>query len=104
MEKIPVRFSIPNSVSFESLRLKRDKNGDISFDIGVLERILDANNIPRDYFFSQGEDAVVDFIWHWYRAHCQQGGKNDPVMDDLFAEVKIEAQAGQHFSLKPGRA
>lgn len=104
MEKIPVRFAIPDSISFEALRLKRENNGDISFDIGVLERIMDANNIPHDSFFSQGEDAVMGFILHWYRAHCQHGGKNDPVMDDIFAEVKIEDQAGQHFSLKPGRA
>jgi len=99
-----VKFAIPSNIAFEDLRLTRENDGSIAFDIGVIERICEASNVSSELLLKQHEDVVTGFLAKWYSVHRAHGGQPDPVMEDLIAEAKIEDQAGQHFSLKPGQA
>ena len=98
-------IAIPRGMAFSELRLGRDpQTGDVSFDAAIIERIEQESGLPAGFFMSQEEDAVAALITTWYSAHRAAGGEQDPVAEDLIAEVRAEDAAGQHYSHKPGRA
>ena len=98
-------ISIPLGMAFSDLRLARDpKTGDVSFDTAVIERIEQESGLPAGFFMGQHEDALAALITTWYSAHRAAGGEQDPVAEDLIAEVRAEDATGQHYSHKPGCA
>ena len=99
------QISIPLGMAFSDLRLARDpKTGDVSFDTAIIERIEQESGLPAGFFMGQHEDALASLITSWYSAHRAAGGEQDPVAEDLLAEVMAEDAAGQPYSHKPGRA
>ena len=99
------KISIPLGMAFSDLRLARDpQTGDVSFDTDVIERIEQESGLPAGFFMGQHEDALAALITTWYSAHRAVGGDQDPVAEDLLAEVMAEDSAGQPYSHKPGRA
>ena len=95
------RITIPNGLSFAALKLKRERDGDVSFDTAVIKRICDASGIDTEQILSAGEDAISGLIVAWYGEHRKRGGDPDPVADDLIAEALAEGERGSH---KPGTA
>lgn len=93
------RITIPNGLSFAALKLKRERDGDVSFDTAVIKRICDASGIDPEQILS--EDAISSLIVTWYGEHRKRGGALDPVAEDLIAEALTEGERGSH---KPGRA
>lgn len=79
---------------FSDLKLRRESNGDVSFETAVLRRI-DPEQILA------GEEAVSRLIVAWYGAHIKGGGAPDPTGEDLIAEAMIEGARGSH---QPGTA
>lgn len=99
------KISIPLGVDFSQLRLARDpKNGDVSFDTAIIERIEAESGLPVGFFMSQPEDALASLLTVWYSAHRAAGGAIDLVAEELIAEVRAEEAAGQPYSYKPGQA
>lgn len=97
-------FWVPPEISFADLKLIRESNGGISFDWSVIKKICEANEFPIEVLREGPEDNISALFVAWYYAHCKAGGTPDPVAEDLIAEVRAEDQAGQAFSLPPGRA
>lgn len=95
------RVTIPDGLSFTDLKLKRERDGDVSFDTAVIKRICDASGIDTEQILSAGEDAISGLIVAWYGEHRKRGGDPDPVADDLIAEALLEGERGSH---KPGTA
>jgi antitoxin component of RelBE/YafQ-DinJ toxin-antitoxin module len=97
-------IAIPDDLEFSELRLARDIDGSVTFDLSVIERICKASGLPIEIFVDAPEDNVSSLIVNWYQAHRQHGGEPDPVAEDLIAEVLAEEKTGQNVSHKPGRA
>lgn len=97
-------IAIPPGLSFADLKMARDADGMVSFDISVIARIEAFSGLPEGYFLGRPEDELSDLITQWYRAHLAAGGAPDPVQEDLVGEVRAEDAAGQHASHAPGRA
>jgi len=104
MKQQLANVSIPDGLSFGDLKLSRNADGSVSFDLAVIERICTVSDLPVALFLDAPEDNVSGLIVAWYEAHRQQGGAPDMVAEDLIAEVIAEEQAGQSHSLEPGRA
>ena len=104
MQQQMAKVAIPDDLDFSDLRLARDPDGGVSFDLAVIERICEASGLPVEMFRDSPEDIVSGLIVGWYQAHRQNGGEADPVADDLIAEVVAEEKAGQAVSHQPGRA
>lgn len=98
------KITIPDTVDFSDLHLSRDNDGAVSFDWQPLEAICTACNLDPSLLQNAPEDNVSGLIVAWYAEHLRHGGKRDPVADDLIAETQAENNAGQPFSLPPGRA
>lgn len=98
------RICIPDDLPFSALRLARDPDGMVSFDVAVVRRICEASNINPDLFLRADEGNVSQLIVQWYAAARAAGEPADPVADDLIDEARIEDKYGQHTSLPPGRS
>ncbi len=100
----PLKISIPDAVDFADLKLARDAGGHVRFDWEPINAICAASQIDPIVFTDTHEGNVAGLIVHWYEAHLAQGGRKDPVADDLIAEARLEDEHGGGFSLEPGRA
>lgn len=98
------RICIPDDLPFSALRLARDPDGMVSFDVAVVRRICEASNINPDLFLRADEGNVSQLIVQWYAAARAAGEPADPVADDLIDEARIEDNHGQHTSLPPSRS
>jgi len=104
MQQQMTKIAIPDELDFSDLRLARDPDGGVSFDLDVIKRICEASNVPVEMITNAPEDNASKLIVGWYHAHIQQGGEPDPVAEDLIGEIMAEDAAGQNFSLPGGRA
>ena len=104
MQQRLMQLKVPEDISFSDLNLARDPDGNVSFDMSVIERLCESSNVPLELITESPEDNAARLIVAWYHAHLDQGGNRDPVADDLIAEAKAEDAAGQHYSHAPGRA
>ena len=104
MQQQLTRIAIPDDIEFADLRLQRDADGGVSFDLSVIERICWASGLPVEALTESPEDNISQLIIGWYQAHRQHGGAADLVAEDLIAEVAAEDAAGQPYSHQPGRA
>lgn len=98
-----LRINIPATLAFADLRLRRESDGDLSFDTAPLTAIAEASGDPVAQLLEH-EDGVATVITGWYRVARARGEPADPVAEDLAAEVAAEDAAGQGVSLPPGRA
>lgn len=103
MERLAT-IKIPDTLDFSDLKLARDSDGAVSFDLDVIELICEESDLPLEAFTESAEDNVSALIVGWYRSHIQRGGAPDPVAEDLIAEVTAEDKAGQSVSHQPGQA
>ncbi len=95
---------IPEEIDFSDLRLSRHSDGSVSFDLDVIKRIFEISGVSEDIFLNASEDSVAGLVFNWYRKHLSNGGKADPVAEDLIAEAAAEDAAGQPYSFQPGSA
>lgn len=102
--QIAAQVCIPDGVSFSDLKLARDPDGAVSFDMAVIETICEASGIPAGLITDHPEDNASSLIVAWYQAHRADGGQPDPVAEELIAEAVAEDAAGQPYSHQPGRA
>lgn len=98
-----LRIKIPDTLAFADLRLRRETDGNLSFETAPLETIAQASGDPVAQLL-QHEDGIATVITGWYRMARARGEPADPVAEDLAAEVAAEDAAGQGVSLPPGRA
>ena len=98
------QINIPSELTISDLKLAREADGSVSFDVGVIARIEAASALPEGHFMRQPEDAIAALLTAWYRSHLRSGGAPDPVWSDLIGEVEAENAAGQAVSHAPGRA
>lgn len=98
------RICIPDDLAFSALRLGRDADGMVSFDLAVIRRICEASNLNPDLFLRADEGNVSQLIMQWYAAARAAGEPADPVAEDLITEARIEDAHGQHTSVAPGRS
>ena len=98
------QINIPAELAIADLKLAREADGSVSFDVGVIARIEAASGLPEGHFMGQPEDALAALLSAWYRSHLRSGGAPDPVWSDLIGEVRDEESRGQHVSHQPGRA
>ena len=98
------KITIPEHLHFADLKLARDSDGAVSFDVITLEAVCAASGIESDFFMGLHEDNVAGLIIGWYEAHIANGGAPDATAEDLILEVKLEDQHGGGFSLPAGRA
>lgn len=99
-----ITIKIPSDLTFADLKLARDPDGMVSFDMGVIEKIEMASGLPAGYFMGRPEGELAGLLNHWYQAHLADGGAPDPAQEDLITEVKLEDQHGGGLSHQPGSA
>ena len=98
------KITIPENLHFADLKLARDNNGAVSFDVATIESVCAASGIKSDVFMVSHENNVAGLIISWYQAHIANGGDPDATAEDLILEAKLEDQHGGGFSLPAGRA
>lgn len=99
-----LRITIPDNLRFADLRLRREPDGDLSFETAPLEQIAAASDDAVGELMRSGDDGLATVITAWYHAARARGEPPDPVAEDLVAEILAEDAAGQRVSLPPGRA
>lgn len=104
MQQHMAKIVIPDDVTIADLKFRRDPDGSVSFDWAPIRRICAASGLDVAVLRDGPEDNVAALIVQWYGQHRAHGGEPDPGMEDLIAEVGIEAARGQSVSLEPGRA
>lgn len=62
---------IPSGLAFADLRLAMERNGDVTYDIDVVHRILSGSGLPSH--FGRREEWVFSLICGWYRAAVDAG-------------------------------
>ncbi|WP_270666785.1 MULTISPECIES: hypothetical protein [unclassified Aeromonas] len=97
-------IEIPDELVFTDLQLVLNHNGEVTFNMDVIEQICEASDLPKDYFWVSHRDQLVRLICDWYEMHREEGGEPDPVAEDLYSEAKAMADAGQPVCYGPGRA
>ena len=103
MSSTVLRIAVPADLRFADLNLRREANGDLSFDTAPLRRIADASD-PQVAELLVTADGISSVIVGWYRVARSRGEPADLVAEDIAAEIAAEDAAGQPFSLRPGRA
>lgn len=104
MQQQITKITIPDGLDFADLKLSRESDGAVSFDLAVIKHICAASNVAVELFMDAPEDNIAGLIVNWYEEHRQNGGGSDPVAEDLITEMLAENAAGQNYSHKPGRA
>lgn len=104
MQQQVARIVIPDALDFSALKLRRDTDGMVSFDMSVIERVCKESGIPIEAFLESSEDNLAALVMGWYQAHIEKGGDTDSVAEDLISEVRAEDAAGQNYSHAPGQA
>lgn len=97
------KITIP-ALPFSALKLLRDADGHVSFDLAAVSAIEQASGLPDGELMRQHEDVLAEIITRWYSAHRAAGGEPDPTAEDLLAEVRAEDARGGGYSHRPGRA
>ena len=104
MNKKLLQISIPDDVRFADLKLRRHKNGDLSFDWSPILKICQASGIDPGLMKTGPEENVSGLVVAWYVAHRDDGGAPDQAAEEIMREVLAEEIAGQKFSYPPGSA
>jgi hypothetical protein len=97
-------ISIPDTIEFSDLKLARDKDGMVSFDVETINKICNASGIDVAIFTQESEDNVSALIVAWYKSHITNGDHPDIVAEDLISEVRLEDSLGGGVSHQPGNA
>jgi hypothetical protein len=92
-----------DDIAFSELKLAREPDGSVSFDIETIRRVCEASQIDADTVL-HNEDNLVELITSWYFMNCDNGGESDPIAEDLILEVHAEDAFGGGISHQPGRA
>lgn len=82
-EKAEATISIPADVDFSDLKLERNEQGRLRFDLDVIERVCKESNLPIETITEGPETNLAGILVTWYQVHRQRGGAPDPVMDEL---------------------
>ena len=98
-----VSLCIPDDITFAELQLKREPDGQVSFDLEVIEAICRFNSIDPQLFEGSIHN-VVALIVNWYSNHRRRGGPHDSVVEALIAEVDAEVAAEMAQGHAPGHA
>jgi len=98
-----IKLCIPDGVSFSDLRLTREPDGDLEFDIEPILKICAASGVDHDVFLRGPEANLAELFFGWYMEHLARGGERDAVMDDIITETAMEDRFGGGFSFQPGR-
>jgi hypothetical protein len=89
-----MNIQIPEDLSFEDLRLARDRTGDMSFDWHPIERICEASGVDSSLFREASGENVATLIVEWYQAHRAVGGAVDPAAEELIVEATVDDSRG----------
>ena len=94
-----------SDLDFSELHLTRDSftDGNIGYDWSLIEDICDASGIDISEFRDEDENNISSLIHQWYSEHRARGGAQDPVMEDIIIEAKLETAFGS-ISHNPGKA
>lgn len=98
-----VSLRIPDNITFAELQLKREPDGQVSFDLDVIKAICRSNDIDPQLFEGSIHN-VVALIVNWYFNHRKRDGSRDPVVEALIAEVDAEVAAEMAQGHAPGHA
>ena len=82
----PKNFIIPDGLQFADLELEREPlTNRLLYKPGPFARLLRANELDLQNFFND-EDIACWLVAEFYLAHRADGGKPDPVAEDILAE------------------
>lgn len=84
-----ISIETPAGWRFSDLRLRREDNGDVSFDTDALRAVL-VNPSDYDWLMSHHEDALGEVLHRLYAASVEHLGAEDPVQETIIAEVLEE--------------
>lgn len=62
-------IEIPDELVFTDLQLVLNHNGEVTFNMDVIEQICEASDLPKDYFWVSHRDQLVRLICDWYEMH-----------------------------------
>ncbi|SDY07161.1 hypothetical protein [Nitrosomonas sp. Nm33] len=96
-----LEITIPDNLTFADLKLNFNDDGQISFNIQVIERICNLNGLRVHHLFASGENAVLRLIVVWYAQHLAAGGKLDQTAENLMTEIKLEGKDGDRGLTTP---
>lgn len=89
-----LKIIIPDNLTFADLELNLNDEGQVSFNIQVIERICNLNGLRAYHLFESGENAVLRLIVVWYAQHLAAGGELDQIAENLMTEIKLEGEDG----------
>lgn len=89
-----LKITIPDNLTFADLELNLNDEGQVSFNIQIIERICNLNGLRAHRLFESGEKAVLRLIVVWYAQHLAAGGEFDQTAENLMTEIKLEGEGG----------
>ncbi|MCL2645007.1 MAG: hypothetical protein FWD51_06075 [Betaproteobacteria bacterium] len=82
---VSANIKIPYGLDFEDLKLAIDKDGDVCYDGGTIEKICLASGLEISHFTDGPPENLMNLIGGWYVAHRQHGGSYNPVAEEIFS-------------------
>jgi hypothetical protein len=84
-----IQINTPDGWRFSELQLRREANGDLSFNLDALRAIL-VDPTDADWLMSHPEDHLADVLTELYRRSVVELDAEDPVLEQLIGEVREE--------------
>ncbi|MCP3429417.1 hypothetical protein [Opacimonas viscosa] len=74
---------IPPNIMFSDLYLFKNYKNEVRYNQYVLERVCDASGIPLSTHEVCLNQQNIEVINLWYQQHLQQGGKREPIAEEI---------------------
>ncbi|MBP8287388.1 MAG: hypothetical protein KAX57_11205 [Rhodoferax sp.] len=76
-------LKLPEGYSFADLKLRRCADDAIDLDMGLVKLICNINALDFEKVCQNPGPVVSSILTVWYKSHLANGGKADPLMEEL---------------------
>jgi hypothetical protein len=76
-------LKLPEGYSFSDLKIRRCEADAIDLDMDLVKLICTINGLDFDKVCQDPGPVVTSILTVWYKHHLADGGKPDPLMEEL---------------------
>ena len=76
-------LKLPEGYSFADLKIRRVEADAIDLDMDLVKLVCNINGLDFDKVLQDPGPVVTTILTVWYKSHIAEGGKSDPLMEEL---------------------
>lgn len=89
---LPITLKLPEGYSFTDLELRRCDDNAIDLDMQLVRRVCQLNGLDFEKVCANPGPVVTTILTVWYKAHLDEGGDPDSIMEDFRQQSALSAQ------------